>query len=156
MVKPRTKTHLVWDEFKLSKDNKSAKCNRCGRVLLYSSKSGPKNLVLHLKTKQCKGGDLLKSKTRHRRSRKSKSRRSKSKRSKSRRSRKSKSRKSRRMRSRTVRAYMNKSSPIWKMFTLARNNTRAICKNCGKILVKSKDGPSNLIKHLQTRACINA
>jgi len=95
-------------------------------------------------------------KSRSRRSRKTRSRRSRSRRSRSRRSR---SRRSRRTRSRRKarRSYMTKSSKVWSMYTISKNNNRATCKNCGKILVySSKSGPRNLVLHLNSKRCVDA
>jgi ribosomal protein S27E len=47
-----------------------------------------------------------------------------------------------------------KSSPIWKKFTLSKNDTVASCNHCGKRLVySSRAGPRNLIKHLESQKC---
>ena len=99
------------------------------------------------------------SRSRRSRSRKSRSRRSRKTRSRRSRSRRSRSRRSRRTRSRRKarRSYMTKSSKVWSMYTISKNNNRATCKNCGKILVySSKSGPRNLVLHLNSKRCVDA
>jgi len=182
MVSPRTKTSPIWDIFTLSDDNKRAKCNKCGDILSYSSRSGPRNLVLHSKSKKCYSNcNTRKSSSRSRRNRRSGVRRSR----RNMRSRVRRSQRSRRnMRSRVRRSPRNmisrvrrsprnmrsrvrrsRRSPRYRssggrrirdMFTITKNNTRAVCNHCGKIMVySSKSGPRNLEIHLKSRRCVN-